>query len=432
MKKMVISLLVLSVLGFALNAEQVTLKVLNYIDATQAGYADDKAIWDAFAKANPDIDLVKEELFNEPFHQKTEAYIAAGQLPDVLFAWPSGRSASLHTKNLLKDLKPLLGSDLNNFVPAAVNPANQSGNKLAILPQSVTYTTAMYANVALLKANGLAVPKTYAELKAMVPKLKAKGIQTVLMANKDTWVMQSCLFSTVSGRMAGNAFIDSVIKGNAKFTDKPFVDALTFIATLYKDGVLSKDTIQTGYGEVPQLFADGKAAFLIDGDWRVGAFLTDKASGKALIAPAAQKSDFEIISFPSIPGEKNPGLISAIVGTGYGISTNVAAGSAVEKAAVKLVQYLYSPAVQKVRLETGAYIPSRKNVTSDKIEPLSGKLAAYYGKIPVTGYVLDGVIDGDNAPVVEVLNNGLQEIGIGTKTPAEVAAAMQAKVIAKK
>jgi raffinose/stachyose/melibiose transport system substrate-binding protein len=330
---------------------------------------------------------------------------------------------------LLKDLTPLLGRDfLSAFSASAINPLGQTGKKLAELPQTVTYTTAMYANTKLLKDNKLALPKTYADLKAMVKVLQPKGIQVILMPNKDTWPMQSCLFSTVAGRLLGDSFTDDVIAGKKKFTDKAFVDALGFIKTMYDDGVISKDTIQLGYGDTPGLFAQGKAAFYIDGDWRVGAFLTDKATGKALIDPAAQKADFEIIKFPAIPGEKNKDTISAIQGTGYGVSAKLAANSDKEKAAVTLIKYLYSKEVQVLRLETGAYIPSRKDATSTKTEPLTNKMAAYYGTIPSMCYVLDGVLQGDNADVVEPLNNGLQDIGLGNKTPAQVAAEMQAKM----
>jgi len=425
MKKLLIVMMVLFVCAISSFAAT-TLNFLYYIDATAAGYADDKAIWDKFKADNPDIDLQMEILFNEPFHQKVSAYVASGQMPDVMFMWPSGRSTGIFDAKMVRDLTPLLGADyLKDFVPAAIDKNNQWGKGiLGELPQSVTYTTVMYANKALIEANGLKVPTTYAQLKAMVPKLKAKGLQTVLMANKDQWPMQSCVFSTVSGRLLGDAFIDDVLKGKAKFTDSKFVNALKFIETMYKDGVISKDTIQIGYGETPALFAAGKAAFLIDGDWRKGDFLTDKATGKALIDPAKQASDFVYLPFVAIPGEiaKNKGSVSAVVGVGLGISTSVKAGTDVEKAAVKLVKYYYSPEVQKIRLETGAYIPSRKGVTSDKLEPFVTKMSEYYATIPVTTYVLDGVLD---ASVFNVLNDGLQQIGLGTKTPAQVAKEMQ-------
>jgi len=400
-----------------------TLKVLYYIDATQAGYDVDQAIWAKFQKDNPDIKLEKEELFNEPFHQKMQAYIAAGTLPDVFYMWPSGRSQAIHDKKLSKDMVQLLGKDyLANFSAAAQDPANQGANYIAEIPQSFTYTTTVYVNKKLLADNGLAIPKTYDEMKAMVPKLKAKGIETLFIPNKDKWPAQSCLYSTVLGRMVGNKFIDEVKAGTAKFTAPEFVASLGFMAQMYKDGVIAKNDATIGYGEGPGLFAAGKAAMMVDGDWRVGAFVTDKASGKALIPPAAQATDWELVNFPAIPGEKNPGTVSAIAGVGYGIASTIPAGSAKEKAAVRLVKYLYSPEVQKIRYETGAYIPTLKGVTSDKVEPLTTKLAAYYTTIPSTCYVFDGVVDPS---INNVLQDGLQALLAGSGNSAKIAADMQ-------
>ncbi|MEN6364504.1 MAG: extracellular solute-binding protein [Rectinema sp.] len=424
MKKMVIAMLMIAMVAFCAAAQgKTTLNVLYYIDATQAGYDVDLGIWAKFSKDNPDITVVKEELFNEPFHQKMQAYIASGNLPDVFYMWPSGRSMMIHENKLAKDLNVLLGKEyLSNFVPSAIDPKNQGGNYIAEIPQSFTYTTTVYVNKKLLADNGFDLPKTYADLKKMVPKLKAKGIQVMSLPNKDLWPMQSCLFSTVSGRLVGDKFIDDVKAGKAKFTDQAFVDALEFVETMYKDGVLAREGNQIGYGEGPGLFASGKSAIFVDGDWRVGAFITDKASGVALITPKAQESDFVITNFPAIPGEKNPGLVSAIAGVGYGVSATIPAGSAKEAAAVRLMKYLYSPEVQKLRLEQGAYIPTLKGVKSDKVEPLTTKLAAYYSTIPKTGYVLDGVLDPS---VYNVLNNGLQALGLGTTTPLAVASDMQ-------
>ena len=409
--------------GEVKGAEPTVLTVLYDIDATQAGYAEDQAIWAEFSAENPDIKIEKEELFDQAFHEKVAAYVAAGTLPDLMYTWPSGRSTALHEQRLLKDLTPLLGKAfLSNFVPAAIDPANQKSGYLGELPQSVTYTTVMYTNTKLLKDNGLAEPQAYADMKAMVPKLRAKGAQTLLMANKDTWVMQSCLFSTVTGRLVGDAWIDSAKTGDVDFTDKGFVDALGFVDTMYKDGVLSRDTIQIAYGEGPALFAEGEAAFLVDGDWRQGAFLTDSSTGVALIDPQRQKNEFAFHNFPAIPGEKNPEIVSAIVGVGFSISASVPAGSAKEDAAVRWMKYYYSPEVQKIKLETGAFIPSRKGIISDKIEPFTQMMPQYYASINKTCYVLDGVLDVD---VYTPLNNGLQEMGLGTKTPVQVAAEVQ-------
>ena len=423
MKRTIVAVLMIAAAvagGFA--QEKVTLNVMNYQQADQAGYPEDVAIWEKFQKDNPDITLNIEVLFNDPYHQKLQAYAAAGTLPDVFYVWPGARSAVIHEKKLAKDLNQLLGASyLKDFSAAATNPANQLGKYMAMLPQSFTYTSVRYVNVKLLADTGFKPPKTYADLKKMVPKLKAKGISVAMLPNKDAWPMQSCLFSTVVGRMAGDAFLDSVVAGKAKFTDKPFVSALEVIANLYKDGILSREDVQVGYGEAAGMFASGKAAIYIDGDWRAGAYITDKASGKALISPAAQDKDFALMPFPSIPGEKNAGVLSAVAGTGWSVSGSLPAGSAKEKAAAKLIQYLYSPEVQAIRFGTGAYVPTRKGVEA-AVEPLVAKVPVFYAENPKTCYVIDGVLD---PAVYNVINDGLIAIGLGTKAPAQVAAETQ-------
>lgn len=423
MKRAIFALIAIAlVLGGVFAQEKVMLNVMNYQQADQAGYQEDVAIWKKFQADNPDITLNMEVLFNEPYHQKLQAYAAAGTLPDVFYVWPGARSAVIHEKKLAKDLAKVLGADfLKDFSAAATNPDNQLGKYLVELPQSFTYTSVMYVNKKLLADNGFALPKTYDDLKKMVPKLKAKGINVAMLPDKDGWPMQSCLFSTVVGRMAGDAFIDSIKAGKAKFTDKPFVSALDVISNLYKDGIMAREDNQVGYGEAPGLFVSGKAAIYIDGDWRAGAYITDKASGKALISPAAQESDFALLPFVAIPGEKNPGVLSAVAGTGWAISNSLPSGSAKEKAAIRLIKYLYSNDVQAIRFSTGAYVPTRKNVKAS-VEPLVAKVPVFYADNAKTCYVIDGEFD---PAVYNVINNGLIDIGLGTSTPEKVAADVQ-------
>ncbi len=404
---------------------KVVLNVLNYQQADQAGYQEDVAIWQKFQKDNPDITLNMEVLFNEPYHQKLQAYASAGTLPDVFYVWPGARSAVIHEKKLAKDLAKLLGSDyLGDFAGAAINPANQLGKYMAMLPQSFTYTSVMYVNKKIFTDNGLKVPETYADLKASVLKLKAKGIAVMMLPNKDKWPGQSCFFSTVAGRMAGDQFFDDVLAGKASFTDKPFVDALVAVENFYKDGIIPRTDNAIGYGEGPGMFAEGKAAIFLDGDWRTGAYITDKASGKALIDPKAQASDFALMNLVSLPGEKFPGATSAVAGTGWAISGSLPAGSAAEKAAVRLIKYLYSPEVQAIRYSTGAYVPTRKGVKAT-LEPLPASLPTFYAANPETCYVIDG-INGLDPSVAEAINNGIVDIGNGTKDAKTVAADIQA------
>lgn len=400
----------------ALAQERVTLTVLNYFDLTSPGaYRELEEVWYEFELRNPHITVIREDLFNEPFHQKTEAYAAAGRVPDVIYMWPGGRSTTLHSNKLVKDLRPFLGDDAKYFSEAVLAP--QAAGYLAELPNTLTSSHAMYVNVGLLNQLGLEIPETYEELVAMVPVLKANGLDTILMGAQDDWVLQSCLFSTIVGRLVGDEKMDQIIAGEAKFTDPEFVSALEFYGRLYEDGVLHRKIMNTTYGEVNGLFAAGRAPFMIDGDWKVGNFITDVTTGEALI-PVDKQHEFKMIIFPAIPGEVVPRSSSAVVGTGFGMSASIPAGSAREAAAWELIKWLQGPEVQKLRLETGGTIPSRIDVTSDQLEPLVNERLGYYSLMETGTYVIDNVLAGE---VYLPINIGLQEIGLGLATPMEVA-----------
>ena len=145
---------------------RIVLKVLDYQDSTAPNSFDDNAIvWEAFEKANPDIILQREVLFNEPFHQKSAAYAASGNMPDVFYMWPGGRSTAIHTAKLAKDLKPLLEKDglLNKYSPLRTEAKHSTRRrcaskafgasrtiKFAGLPSSKPYTSSSCINFAPL------------------------------------------------------------------------------------------------------------------------------------------------------------------------------------------------------------------------------------------------------------------------------------------
>jgi raffinose/stachyose/melibiose transport system substrate-binding protein len=413
----------------ASGGSQVELRVVAYTDLTAPNAANGiERIWGAFEKANPDIKLIREDLYNEAYHEKVAAYAAAGQLPDVLYAWPAGRSSTLHERKLLKDLTPLIQKDglTSLYTPLVLDGSAQAGGYLAVLPMTITSSHAFYINNEVLQANGLEPAKTYAELKAQVPILKAKGIETVIMDNQSDWVMQSCLYSTIIGRFAGADWEKRILSGQAKFTDPDFVASLQFIKTIYDDGVINPAvSLSAAYGDGIGKFANGRGAYFIDGDWRAAAFITDKSTGQAVIEPARQ-SNFEITVFPDIEGAKVNKSTSTTLGTGYGISAAVPAGSAKEEAAWRLVKWLLGTEIQTYQLETGGITaPAVTNidVTQLPLEPFQVAITKLPTQYTTGTAVFDAVLD---ASIATVANIGLQEIGLGSKTPELVARDIQA------
>lgn len=402
-----------------------TIRVLNYIDMSEPNSANEIAqVWDKFSELHPEIEVIREDLFNEPFHQKVEAYAAQGNLPDVMYCWPSGRSATLHTEGLIKDLTPFLEKDGLTDDYSAVAIAPQLAGYLGELPNGITATSMMFVNTKVLRENGLEIPKTYADLKAMVPVLNAKGIEVIKMDCKDGWVMQSCLFSLLCGRFGGADWNVRLENGEIDFEDDWFISALTVLDNLYKDGIINRNTLSISYGSGRGDFANGKSAFYIDGDWACASFQTDTTTGKALFSPEAQETDIELINFPALDGEIIHESNSSVVGTGWAMAADIPSGSAEEAAAWELIKFLEGEYVQTWRLTTGAAFPSLTTIDVAKVceendlEPLVAKRADWYNRIEVATPVIDGVLQ---PAVYEVINTVLAEIGLGTTTVSEAA-----------
>ena len=409
---------------------RIELRVINYFSmANPAALEELNIIWDAFDRANPNIRVVREDDMHEPFHHKMEAYAAAGNLPDVMLVWPSGRSSTLHAQRLLKDLGPLIRRDgLDRyFTPVSLDPSQQFGGYLAMITRGVTATNAFFINMEVLNAVGLQPARTYSELRAQVPVLRAAGYDTVIMPNAEAWVMQSCLFSAIAGRFCGEGWEQRIHSGQARFTDPDFVAALQFVRTMYDDGVLNQNTLATEYGSSIGLFATNRGAYMIDGDWRVGDFLTDHSTGQALVTPDRQRN-FRISIFPAIdlPGVRLNNNNTTVLATGWAMNANIPSGSDKEAAAWELIKWLTGREAQAFMVETGTFsTPSRTDIDLSRLalEPMQIAIANLGNEYQVATVVIDAAFPG---VVYTPLNDGLQAIGMGRQTPLQVAQVVQA------
>lgn len=392
--------------------KEVELTVLNYLDITSPEAKAWDATVEAFNVKYPNITLKIENSFGEAYHQKLAALAAAGDLPDVMYLWPGGRSAEIYRNELTEDLYPFLGPDKDKFVPAAVAP--QWDGKLYELPIGITATHVMYVNTKLLSDLGLTMPKTYDELVAMVPKIKEAGLYPILMPNKAAWVMQSCLFSVLVGRIAGQDWLDALIAGEASFTDQEFVDSLALVKDMYDTGLLPPQSIQLEYGDGPNLFATGRSPFMIDGDWRVGAIVP--------LLSEEEQENFELTVFPDIAGQKGEsGSTSTVAATGFGMKAGLT-GDKVD-AAWKWIYFFAGPQAAEIRLIEQGMIPTYiMDLSAYDISPLAVKRGAFYPEHSGT-YVLDDKITGEP---INILNIGLQELALGNTTPEKLAAEIEA------
>jgi len=414
--------------GGSSNQGPITLRVLYYLEASAPNAIADADLWFNTFQRTHNVIIERENLFDEPYHDKMRAYAAAGELPDVMYVWPSGRSDYLHDQKLLKDLTPLINRENNfrsNYIPMTMDPSQQQAGYMAMIPQGITTTHAFFTNMEVLNAAGLQPARTYADLVAQVPVLRAQGKQTVLIPAQSEWVMQSCLFSMVVGRFCGADWESKIYNGTLKFTDAPFVNALNFIRQMYSDGVISQAAVGVDYGDGPAMFASGQGAYYIDGDWRVGAFITDAETGQALITPTRQ-ANIRIGVFPDIPGAAINSSSSVILGVGYAMSAAIPAGSEKERLAWELVKYLTGKEVSQLRTEHGGTpTPSRTDLDFNamRLEPMQRAVGAIGNTFTTSTSVIDGVLPSE---VYEPINSGLIQLALQRQTGVQVATAVQA------
>lgn len=394
---------------------KITLSMYEYVDVTSADYATFKDVLDHFYQKYPNISFTIQSLFNEPYHQKLQAMVAANQIPDVMFLWPSARTGYVTDRGLAKNLVPLLGDKKADFQASAVAPQGPDGQLWELPDSASTATTVVWTNDALLGKLGLTFPKTLSELIAQSATIRAAGLVPIAMADKEGWETESCLLSTLVGRLGGNEWLTNANaqKNGAKFTDPQFVNALSIVkqmadAKLFSPGIATDD-----YNTALQTFEQQKAVYLIDGDWRDTQFEKD-------LTPA-QQQDISLHTFPAIPGEIVHDTISNIPSTGYGMSASLS--GAKEQAAWDWIYYWAGPDGSTIRLGHGK-IPSyqKLDLSSFKLGIVVTKLIQYYKDVPGTQTVLDGVMP---PKPIGILNPDLQLLMLDQMTPDQVGKAVQ-------
>lgn len=401
-------LLMIGVLaGISAAQEKVKLTMYAYADMGTVEGQQFMEFIEIFKTSHPNIEFEIEALGGEGYHNKLQAMAAAGQLPDIVYLWPGKRTGIVTDKGLIKDLRPWLKGKEDQFVPFALAPQGANG-EIFELPFAITSTHEIYANNKLLKDLGFSYPKTLDEMVQQAKKIKEAGLVSIAIGNKEGWPMQSCFFSTLVERAGGMEWYKNAIKGNgASFKDPQFVSALNVLKTLTDGEVFAPGINQLERSQATELFMQGKAVYYIEGSWNVQEF-------QKTFTPE-MKEYVTIEAFPAIPDQKGQANShSAVPGTGFGMNAKLEGAKA--DAAWEWIWFWAGPEGSSRRIKNGT-IPGYKVEVPADLDPMMKKLVTYVNTNPM-GYVLDNELDAEGINLLQV---GLQELTMGSKTPEQVA-----------
>jgi raffinose/stachyose/melibiose transport system substrate-binding protein len=367
-----------------------------------------------FESSHKDVKIKLDVASNEAYHTKLKILSVGRKLPDMMTIFAGSRTAYVTKKGQITDLRPFIDDDFKDkFIKSSYNGQDEEGHVYEI-PSNITLTGVVYANTMLLKKLNLTFPKTYKEWLGQVKTIQKAGLTPLAIGNKSPWVMQSILLSAILGRTAGDEWLLKASKKETLFTDKPFVRALEIMNEMYKTGLLDKATPTWGYNKGADEFLSNRAVYTMDGSWIINNYMKN-----------GEKQMLENIvthSFPAISDEKNPNSISGILGAGVGMNNKLSQDD--KKLLFEFIKMSAGLGLEQENIKAGT-IPLLKDIEFPSTTHSLIKKIDSLVKSSQTTYVFDGLM----SPVsINNIQNSIQEMFLGTKTPKQVAQAFQKQV----
>jgi raffinose/stachyose/melibiose transport system substrate-binding protein len=372
-----------------------------------------------FREEHPNYEIDEQKIPRDQYQTKLKTQAAAGQLPDAFVSWPNAMTKEFSQAGLLTDINDLLAKKpewKEGFVNRALEEFTFNG-KTYSAGIGISITSLVFYNKTLFDKYGLSYPKSYEELKNVIKVFNDNGVIPIAHGNKPRWPMQSSILSMIANRETGSEWLYNVLnKQGAKFTDPEFIKALKDIKELVDIGAFNKDYTSIDNVQMRDYFYKGEAAMMIDGSWAIPDIIAK--------APEELKKNIEIDILPPFEGGKgDPNVVSGVSGTGIVINAKV---SPKQKSAIEeLIVHVTDSDAQKLYAKYNIAV-SYKNIEMDpnEIDPIYAKMVNVISKHPLVT-VYDSAL---NSEQTDIVNNGLQAITIGQKTPEQVAEELQAAV----
>jgi raffinose/stachyose/melibiose transport system substrate-binding protein len=427
MKKMVFGILILVCIGGLVFAGgrraqdaaggTITLSGYMQIDPADPQYAYWPVTLEAFAAKYPNIKLDFEYVTGEQFHDKFQAMAATGSIPDLFTCYSGARSSYILNRGMVKDLRPYLSDSFKaNYNSAIWDPQGPNG-EIWIISPNMAVCTIIYANPKLQKELGLSNPKTLDEMIAQVPAIQAAGYTPLMFGNSAIWPGSSLLLSCLVDRMGGTAWFDKAIAGTAKFSDKPFVDAIAVIKRMMDTKLLPAGTNQLTGMDAISAFAQNKAVYLLQSGW-----------SQSSLKGAASKEDYDqyqVIAFPEIAGEVTHGSSAATLGEALAMNAKLEGVKA--DAAWKFLSFIYGQEGMDLMMKYGNVVTYKLDLSKYDVDNVNRQYINLINNQSM-GYVIDAKMDGEG--VNNILNPGIQAVMLGDKTPQALAVEYEAWVAA--
>ncbi|RFB17445.1 extracellular solute-binding protein [Bacillus sp. HNG] len=367
-----------------------------------------------FNKEHEDIQVKIEEIPHDQYETKLRTQAAGNQLPDLMRVWPGARTAPLAEGGAILPLNPIV-DNWEGVIPDSILQDYAVDGDYYAIPGNVSITSLIYYNKEMLKEVGYDdFPTTYAEFKELVKALNDNGTTPIALGNKAIWPLQSVYISTIADRFTGSDFLKNTLNGEGSFEDPQFVSALSIIDELTKMNAFNEDMNTLDEAQSRNEFIKGTTAMHFAGSWAIGPILES----------VENIDNIGVAPFPTFEGGNgDQAKIAGVAGGGIAVSSQLSEKE--QEAAFTFLKYYYGEELYQGLIKANIIVPADVEM-DDSIPQVFQDANSYVkgGLAPVYDATLTPELN-------DIINNGLQSITLGDKTPEELAKDMQKEVESK-
>lgn len=309
----------------------------------------EKVVIPAFERTHPNIKVQNVTIPYDSLRQKLLAATAGGELPDVLrsdIIWvPEFAQLGVYVRldRQLRDFRKLA----KLMFPGPLSTNRWKGGYYG-LPLDTNTRVLMYNRAALAKAGLRSPPKTFADMRRMGRKLKAKGVAVFGEGGTGGWNVLPWIWSN-----GGNLTNAKITKATGYLNSAKSVAAIKLLVDLHRQGAARFVNLDGGLGTSDGL-AKGRYGTILDGPWMFPIF-------------AGQYPDFRLRT-GRVPRGAG-GSVSVVGGEDIVMTTT----SKNKAQAATFIRFMLAPLAQTEMAKVGQ-MPVRKDLKARLT-----KIHSYYG-----------------------------------------------------
>ncbi len=240
--------------------------VINYDGSDPAPKKAFEMIIERFEAANPDI-KVKWNIFDHEGYKTSVRNFLTADAPDVASWYAGNRMAPFVKAGLFEPVDDVWQANgLNEALASTASSMTIDGKKWGV--PYTNYQWGIYYRKDIFAANGIAVPKTWAEFLAACATLKSTGVTPITIGTKYLWTAAG-VFDYLNLRTNGYAVHNDLTAGKIKYTDPRIQKVFDHWEELVRPGYFIENHASMSWQEALAPMVQGKAAMYVMGNFAV-------------------------------------------------------------------------------------------------------------------------------------------------------------------